>query len=70
VRANTDDDDLLSIIATELHNASFHQTEAMIAFLLCEFQNRPGLGVSEFLRQCRNEKRRKSNSCWRVWKYY
>lgn len=41
VRANTDDDDLLSIIATELHNASFHQTEAMIAFLLCEFQNRP-----------------------------
>jgi hypothetical protein len=34
-------EDLLSVIATELHNTSFHQTEAMIALLLCEYQNRP-----------------------------
>ena len=36
-----DQEQLLSIIATELHMASFHQTEAMLSFLLCEFQNRP-----------------------------
>lgn len=34
-------EDLQSAIATELHNASFHQTEALIALLLCEYQNRP-----------------------------
>ena len=36
-----DKEQLLTLIATELHMASFHQTEAMLAFLLCEFQNRP-----------------------------
>jgi hypothetical protein len=41
VRADVEDGDLSSVLATELHNASFHQTEAMIALLLCEFQNRP-----------------------------
>jgi hypothetical protein len=34
-------DNLQSVVATELHNTSFHQTEAMIALLLCEYQNRP-----------------------------
>src|ERR1039458_1379708 len=34
-------DELLNVIATELHSARFHQTEALIALLLCEFQNRP-----------------------------
>jgi hypothetical protein len=33
--------ELLNLLATELHAAAFHQTEAMIAFLLCEYQNRP-----------------------------
>jgi hypothetical protein len=36
-----DQGQLLSLVATELHMASFHQTEAMLSFLLCEFQNRP-----------------------------
>jgi hypothetical protein len=39
--AEDSSEDLLSVIATELHNTSFHQTEAMIALLLCEYQNRP-----------------------------
>ena len=34
-------EDLRAALATELHNASFHQTEALIALLLCEYQGRP-----------------------------
>jgi hypothetical protein len=41
VRFDSTDADISNVLATELHNASFHQTEAMIAFLLCEFENRP-----------------------------
>src|SRR5690242_16794966 len=33
-----DKEQTLTLIATELHMSSFHQTEAMLAFLLCEFQ--------------------------------
>ena len=33
--------ELLTMVATELHCTSFHQTEAMIALLLAEFQDRP-----------------------------
>jgi hypothetical protein len=34
-------EELLSLLATELHSTAFHQTETMIAFLLCEYQTRP-----------------------------
>jgi len=34
-------EDMRSVLATELHNTSFHQTEALIALLLCEYQGRP-----------------------------
>lgn len=41
VRFDSTDADISNVVATELHNASFHQAEAMIAFLLCEFENLP-----------------------------
>ena len=41
VRVEVSNEDLQSMLATELHNASFHQAAAMLALLLAEFQSRP-----------------------------
>jgi hypothetical protein len=41
VKFEMEESDLLSLIATELHCASFHQAETMLSLLLAEYQPRP-----------------------------